>query len=368
MVGPVRHRALVAGVLFALVCCCILVAGLWPFGHPPNDVTWLPRQNGVRLGKRATILSVGSLPDGNSGSCSIEMWLRPELSESSSTLLGFYDSEGTVGLSLHQSLSDLRLDNASGHCSPAKMYVNDAFHAGRRIFLTVVSGPAGTAVYLDGVLVRQVSGFRPPTTPCTGNFVVGDSPTENDSWQGEMTGLAIHQTALTPEQVVLNYRSWTSTGSPAGKPSAAYRFSERGGRVIHGQGAAGFDLSIPERYVIVRPRLLEPPWGAYEAEWGYVEDILINIGGFMPFGFTLSAFLSLRRRWSRAGMTAVLAGFLVSLTIETLQSILPTRNSDLTDVITNTLGTWLGVMVYQEWTRRFGASLPPLSSLSPFRK
>ena len=78
----------------------------------------------------------------------------------------------------------------------------------------------------------------------------------------------------------------------------------------------------------------------------YWESVLKNIVGFIPLGFCFYAYFSLVRHYQRAGLTTVILGFAVSLTIEVLQAYLPTRDSGTTDLITNTLGTWLGIMVY----------------------
>jgi hypothetical protein len=350
-----EHRARTAGILCVLFCSCILIAGLWPFGHPRNDLAWIPNHNAVRFGKHSTILSAGSLPAGPQGSCSVEMWLRPLRSQDSSSLLSFYGPSGIVGLSLHQSLTDLRLDSESGRARPAKMYVNDVFQAGKLVLVTVVAGPHGTAVYLDGTLARRTQGFQPSPQSCSGSFVVGDSPTEHSSWHGELGGLAIYGQELTAGQVALSYRSWTKNRRPAGniggEPKALYLFNEGRGSLIDDHGTSGVSLSIPERYLIVKQTLLESPLGAFETKWGYIEDISINIGGFIPFGFALGAFLSMKRRVNRVALLTVLVGFLVSIAIEALQSWLPTRNSDFTDVITNTLGTWVGVALNQRLLR-----------------
>jgi glycopeptide antibiotics resistance protein len=100
------------------------------------------------------------------------------------------------------------------------------------------------------------------------------------------------------------------------------------------------------------PTLLQSPVSAFEAEWGYVADIFINIGGFVPFGLALSAFLASLGRIRRVWVATIVGGLLVSLTIEVLQFYLPTRNSDLTDVVTNTLGTGLGAVLWWKWVSR----------------
>ncbi|MGB9486519.1 MAG: VanZ family protein, partial [Terriglobia bacterium] len=81
--------------------------------------------------------------------------------------------------------------------------------------------------------------------------------------------------------------------------------------------------------------------------WSYWEYVLVNIAGFIPFGFLFCAYFSLAGRIKRPALVTILLGFTVSLTIESLQAFLPTRDSGTTDVITNTLGTCFGVWLYR---------------------
>jgi glycopeptide antibiotics resistance protein len=75
--------------------------------------------------------------------------------------------------------------------------------------------------------------------------------------------------------------------------------------------------------------------------------VLINIGGFIPLGFVFCAYFSSALHLKRTQLITILLGFTVSLAIEVLQGFIPTRASGMTDVITNTLGTTIGAMVFQ---------------------
>ena len=76
---------------------------------------------------------------------------------------------------------------------------------------------------------------------------------------------------------------------------------------------------------------------------GYWSDVVINIVGFIPFGFFFALWFSLTPGIARPRLTALLLGFAISLAIETLQYFLPTRDSSMTDLLNNTIGTALGV-------------------------
>ncbi len=336
----------VALLLIALGVCGILIFGLWPFGRPHNDVSWLANQHAVRFGKRGTIFGRAPLTPSSSGACSIEIWLRPERGAGDGTLLAFYGEGGSDSLSLHQSLTDFVVKAGT-----SAIYIGDVFKAGRLVFVTLVSDSVGASVYVDGTSVRQISAQNFQFA-CGGSFVVGDSPHQNNSWQGELHALAIYQHALTAEQAKADYRSWTDHGTSYDHNGTLYLFNEGAGGFVRDQGTTGIDMKIPERYTVVRQILLETPWSAFEPTWGYVQDILINLGGFVPFGFVVAAYFSIKARGRRLIMIVVLFGFLLSLTIESLQSWLPTRDSDLTDVITNTIGTWLGAILSRRWLPR----------------
>ena len=69
-------KALLGAICIA-VLCGILVAGLWPFHSPRNEVTWL-RGKWSSIRRPGTIMSSGEFqpPVPPESSCSIEVWVQ----------------------------------------------------------------------------------------------------------------------------------------------------------------------------------------------------------------------------------------------------------------------------------------------------
>ena len=351
------RRAITAKVL-RLICLCILcgilVACLWPFHSPKNEVTWLGNENGLRFGRHGTVLSSGSLKIGASRdqpSCTLEIWLQPGLTHDSNTILALYTPENPLQFSLHQSDSDLVLQGDARdrqHTNRiARLHVDDIFREGRAIFITITLSPQITAIYANGILVKTARGSPLPLGDLVGQLVVGDSPVGPDSWSGKLLGLAIYDWELTEPQVYQHFQRWTTKGRPditsAEGTSALYLLDEQGGRTVHNQNKSGVDLYIPERYMIVDQIFLETPWKEFYVGWSYWKNVLINIVGFIPLGFFFCIYFVSVSKLEKAALTTIILGFTLSLTVETLQAYLPTRQSGMTDVITNTLGTCIGV-------------------------
>jgi VanZ like family/Concanavalin A-like lectin/glucanases superfamily len=357
MTGAIEQKIL--GGLSILMLCAVLVAGLWPFHAPNNQVTWLTSTSGLRFGRHGTVLSSSIFPAPDSrdeGSCSLEIWLQPLHRVDSNTFLAFYAPERPLQFSLHQSETDLALQIGSpNEHVPAKgsalMYVNEIFSTRKLLLIAITSGTEGTRIYIDGSLARTVPEFRLSAKDFTGQLVLGTSPAVNDSWSGQLRGLAIYRQELTPAQVFRHFEAWSSRGMPEiaqdERVLALYPFDEHAGRVVHDRASSGIDLYIPERYMIVREKFLEPPWKEFYPRWAYWKNVGINIGGFIPLGFFFCAYLTSVRRVSRPRLVTMILGAAASVTIEVLQAFLPTRDSGMTDIITNTLGTYLGVLLYQ---------------------
>jgi len=341
-------------VICVLVLCGILVAGLWPFHAPRNQVHWLGRGNGLQFGKYGSVVSAGAFRNTpqTDGSCSLEIWLLPKRARASGTILSFYRPQSDVApFALRQSLSDLVLQrqsrNQSRRVRTIKVYVDDVLRQRKPILLAISSGPAGTTVYADGVLVKRIAGFAISNQELSGRLVLGNSPVTTDEWAGQIKGLAVYNRQLSADEVLQHYENWASNNEPVltGDENAValYRFNEGSGNIVHNHIDAATDLLIPDRFFVVHAQFLERPWDEFRPDWNYWKDVGINIAGFIPLGFFFYAYLILARRTERPALAVILFGFAVSLTIEVLQSFLPTRDSGMTDLMTNTLGTAIGV-------------------------
>jgi len=83
-------------------------------------------------------------------------------------------------------------------------------------------------------------------------------------------------------------------------------------------------------------------------------DISTNLLAYLPLGYALALKLGLPRRRLRAILFATFVGFLYSLTMESLQQLVPGRNASNLDVFLNTLGTFAGALLtlhHQRWLR-----------------
>jgi VanZ family protein len=346
------------GLLCLAVLCTVLALGLWPFHSPENTVSWLPNRNGLRFGDHGTVFSSRSLPamyPQDSPEGSLEIWLQPHRIWDSGTFLAFYRSRNRFQFSLRQSQADLlvRTDTGDGYsgAKTADFYVDDVFLKGQPVFITVTSGKQEVCVYTDGVLVARQRGFPLSARKFTGGLVLADSIGQPDNWSGQLLGLAIYHVQLTAEQVFQNYAFWRQNSQPKlvdyEHPVALYLFDERVGRVVRDKASSGIELFIPEKYQVLHKIVLEPVWNEFQMSRSYWSAALKNVVGFIPFGFCFYTYLATVRPVRRLTLITVAVGATVSLTIEILQVFLPTRDSGTTDLITNTLGTWVGVASYR---------------------
>jgi hypothetical protein len=369
--NAVNARAKLVSGLCLGVLICILVAGLWPLHVPRNAVSWLISENGMRFERHGSIVSASAFRNSHSPSDagnSLEIWLTPEQIRSGGSILAFDSSPNPQGpflvrqygtsIAVQRSLVDER-----GKVSLLWFKVEHVFEEGRKVFVTITSNRDHTDLYVNGVVAGRSLDPGIVSRELTGRLVLANS-TVDDSWTGEIRGLAIYDCELTPAEVSNHFRSWTPDHGPVltgeRSPSALYLFNERKGSTVHNLADSATDLAVPVKYFVLHPAFLHSTWGAHTLtrqawnHWSVWEDLGINIVGFVPVGFVFSAYFSSVnvKRTGRAALIVVLLGFFMSFIVESLQWFLPNRDSGMDDIFTNTTGTALGVVLYRSSTLR----------------
>ncbi len=349
----------VVSSLCVCVLCVILVAGLWPFHASRNQVEWLGNDKGLDFGRYGSVVSIGKFSrnrlNGDSAA-SIEIWLEPRFLGGKHTILSFDGSDHPgAPFSLHQYYDLLVVHqhniDSRGTVRTAWLRADNVFQKKQPVFVTITLGKHNTSVYLNGSMAQSFPILGTSTNNVTGRLVLANSSSTDDSFSGRILGLALYDRQLTPAQIVQHYESWTKNQRPElaqdEAPVALYLFNEQGGVVVHNLLDPATDLVIPKRYFVLHSAFLSPPWREYHANWSYWKNFGINIAGFIPLGFCMVAYFTSIRTMNKAAAITIVLGFATSLTIETMQAFLPTRDSGMTDLITNTLGTALGVILYR---------------------
>jgi hypothetical protein len=336
----------------------LLTVGLWPFDfRPPNHAGWLKdhaglsfQPDGIAYEPEPADWSAGGQPE-QPAAFTLELWLEPGRMPATDVfyILSIDDGGFPSGIVLCQWKTELLLRNRDRAHSRGFREVGPGgvLAAQTPGFITVTVDPSGTTFYLNGALSSRSPAFVVPCLHLNGRLILGNAAEGKHPWLGNLFGLAIFNRTLDKAEVAQHYALWTSNQAEqlAAEPglAALYRFDESNGEWVNDRSTNRHRLLIPERYHVLRKRVLElDPIGMSD-----LDDIAVNILGFMPFGFIVYTYRRLVKPDGRVRnvIWAVCAGALLSLAIELTQAWLPNRTSSINDIFTNTLGTFLGALL-----------------------
>lgn len=339
-----------------------LVVGLWPFAfHPPNRVAWLKdraglsfQPDGIAYDPESTDWSAGGRPD-QPATFTLELWLEPGQAPARDVfdILTIDDGQFPSGIVLCQWKTELlfRMRDPADDRGFQEVGPDSALAVHTPRLITVTVNPSGTTFYLDGSRLNQFPAFVVPRSYLNGRLILGNAARGKHPWTGNLFGLAMFNRALTASEVAQHQALWTSRQAErlAGEPglAALYLLDEGKGSWAQDRSANRHRLLIPERFQLLRKRVLELPWGPNPIGMSDLDDIVINILGFVPFGFIVYRYRRLARPGSRVGnvVWAVGVGAMISLAIELTQVWLPNRTSSTMDLFCNTLGTLIGALI-----------------------
>ncbi len=343
--------------LLPLICLAIsmglLFAGLWPFRfRPANNVHWIGGAPGLRFDKYGIASSKEPLfaPGGVIDLAlpfTIRMEVRPreEPSGSLPRILSAYDGDGRELFFLGQWRSEVilrilkeeRLFHLRYRETGAAGLQKDVTRS-----IVVRSDNHVLTLFVDGVPAKTRPGVsfslltdkRAPAW-----MVLGNSPNGEAPWRGDLLSISFYPEALSPGDI-------ESRRIP---PVIRYGFSEGNGAVCRDGANSRYDLVIPSVFQAPKKGILVPPWRVQKFNRSFWKDVLVNILGFIPFGFAVYAWTrnSGEQKSASTMIIAILLGAGISLFIELLQVYLPTRDSSLTDVMNNVLGTYIGARLFQ---------------------
>jgi len=339
-----------------------VVVGLWPFAFQPrNRAGWLKERaglsfqpKGIAYDPESADWSAGGLPD-QPTAFAVELWLEPGQVPATDVfyVLTIDDRQSPSGTALCRWKKKLllRVRDPASKRGFREVGPDDTMAGQTPRFITIIADPSGTAFYLNGTFANRFPAFMVPGSHLNGRLILGDAATGKHPWTGNILGLAIFNRALDASEVARHYELWTSCQAEhlaaESNLAALYLFDEGSGQWAKDRSANRRRLLIPERYEVLRKRVLELPRGSTPIKMSDLDDIAINILGFVPFGFMVCWYRRLVKPDGRARnvVWAVCAGAILSLAIELTQVWLPNRTSSATDLFCNTLGTFLGALL-----------------------
>jgi len=348
-----------------MIIAGMLFFGLRPKGYQPaNQVQWIEDGPGISFDRFAVAFTRSEdFSTLRESGFSLLFAVRPEISSRPDfrILIAVHDGDDARQLVIGQWRNWIVAMNGDDYDARRKVRRINVDFSGEQgaVLVAFTSGERGTHAYLNGKLFKTYSALQLnwPNDGGNARLVVGNSVYGRHPWRGQLTGLAVFDTALGEQSIDALHSEWQETG--------IFAFSEQEGLtmlfpLVEGEGQVAHDLSgnsthlqLPSRMQILKKEVLAPVWHLAENTSDFVLDVILNFFGFMPLGVVLAAVLERGRRLRRYyWQAAILFCLAFSMSIEVAQVWLPSRYSHLMDLVLNTLGGAAGAGFYVGVSRR----------------
>ena len=217
------------------------------------------------------------------------------------------------------------------------------------LLLAIRLDESGAALYLNGERVSsQAVGISLPSDFSGLRVVLGNDPDGRYPWSGSIAGFALYEVAMDSVELKELWRLWSQQQQFSGLPTTGavifYDFlnAENEDGVILDGSVNGHHLQIPDDRVFIAPRFAD-----FELSSTPTTDLLVNLLGFMPFGYLLSLWWSNRANKPISLFMVCLCSALLSASIELSQAWIPARDSNLLDFLLNIAGALAGAGLHR---------------------
>ena len=362
-------KTIVVGLLIINIII-IAVLGLYPKGFSTkNQVSRIPGSPGIKFEKQGIAFTdpfsfTQQRGMSHPGEISFEIALHPESfkTDGFNFILALHSGKDSDQLLFGQWQSHFIVMNGDDYSNKRRLKrisFNAAALPNTTLFVTVTAGKNGTVIYVNGRAIRSQSDFslKLPNLSRAPRLTIGNSVYGHNSWRGAIYGLAIYRHELSKQAVEHHYQNWaqghTFAFAKQANPMCLYLFDEGSGSSVWDHSGLHHHLYMPTTMQVLKRKFLS---FSQEKGWsGWLNaDRILNLIGFIPLGILLSAAL-LSPHQAVEGMhivKTVFLCFLLSLFLETVQAWLPSRSSDMADLILNTFGSFIGAVVFGLLSRK----------------
>lgn len=350
--GGRRRRAL--NVLCSTIFLVTLFYGLKPKGYRfVNQVHWLEERHGVVFTNAGMIYSrktLGSL--GITDSITIIADIKPNLGRANSRLLTIVAPGGVELFKARQWKNNLVVSlGGPGDTELVSVYLPDAFSADT--IQRLVFGINSDKIWVSSSNTQKVRAKKLPTLNPGflehGTILIGYSASGAYPWQGNLYKLILYSDFPSPNRNTGYILNDSTVENSLSRSAAEFLFQEGSGNHIKSRSPVKWDLHappFPKMFMYEWPQTLKNSLPRLKHMNRYtLSDPIINFIGFIPFGAVFFLCFLRFRKSAAAAILTILLALLTSTGIEFTQVFIPTRVSQILDIVLNVSGAGTGAVL-----------------------